>query len=102
MQDISMRSGWVLKSFNIFFYFWVESLPSSVRSGKMIAGWTTVLNQDIHGSNHHNLDDIRPERIKLDEFSKHLIGKYHYIAEDIKDLIVDNMSRHWDETIRVI
>ena len=42
IQDISMRGGWALKAFNTFFDYWVGSLPSSVRSGKMIAGWIQV------------------------------------------------------------
>ena len=39
IQDISMRGGWALKSFNTFFDYWVGSLPASVRTGKMISGW---------------------------------------------------------------
>ena len=35
IQDISMRGGWALKSFNTFFDYWVGSLPASVRTGKM-------------------------------------------------------------------
>ena len=42
IQDISMRGGWALKAFNTFFDYWVGSLPSSVRSRKMIAGWIQV------------------------------------------------------------
>ena len=42
IQDISMRGGWALKSFNTFFDYWTGAFPSSVRSGKMIAGWRTV------------------------------------------------------------
>ena len=42
IQDISMRGGWALKAFNTFFDYWVGSLPGSVRSGKMIAGWRQV------------------------------------------------------------
>ena len=42
IQDISMRGGWALKAFNTFFDYWVGSLPSSVRSGKMMAGWIQV------------------------------------------------------------
>ena len=42
IQDISMRGGWALKAFNTFFDYWVGSLPSNVRSGKMIAGWRQV------------------------------------------------------------
>ena len=44
IQDISMRGGWALKSFNTFFDYWTGALPSSVRSGKMLAGWRTVRN----------------------------------------------------------
>ena len=43
----------------------------------MIAAWTTVFNKDIHGGNPPNLDDIRTERIELDEFTKHLIGRHN-------------------------
>ena len=39
-QDISMRGGWALKTFNTFFYYWQGSFISSVRSGKFLAGWT--------------------------------------------------------------
>ena len=42
IQDISMRGGWALKAFNTFFDYWVGSLPSNVRSGKMISGWRQV------------------------------------------------------------
>ena len=44
IQDISMRGGWALKAFNTFFDYWVGSLPSNVRSGKMISGWRQVSN----------------------------------------------------------
>ena len=77
IQDICMRTGWVLKSFNTFFDYWVRSLPSSVRSGKMIPGWTIVFIQGIHGSNTPKIDNIRTERIKLDEFTRHLIGRHN-------------------------
>ena len=38
----------------------------------MISGWTTVLNQGIHGDTPPNLYDVITERIKLDEFGKTL------------------------------
>ena len=102
IQDISMRAGWVLKSFNTFFDYWVGSLPSSVRSGKMISGWTTVLNQSIHGGNPPNLKDVKTERSQLDEFVRQLIGRHRNIEKDVRDLIVANTLRHWDETINIL
>ena len=68
----------------------------------MITGWTTVLDQGIHIDNLPNLDDVRTEIIKLDEFSRQLIGRHHYIEKDVKDLIVANTSHHWDETVAII
>ena len=68
----------------------------------MIAGWTTVLNQGIHGGNPPNLDDVTTERMKLDEFARQLIGRHHYIEKEVRDLIVANTLRHWDETIELI
>ena len=102
IQDISMRAGWVLKSFNTFFDYWAGSLPSSVRSNKMISGWTTVLNQIIHGGNPPNLHDVKTECTKLDEFVRQLIGRHTHIEKEVRDLIVANLSRHWDEAIHVI
>ena len=102
IQDISMRAGWVLKSFNTFFDYWVGSLPSSVRSGKMISGWTTVLNQSIHGGNPPNLRDVKTECSKLNDFVNNLIVCHKHIVKEVKELIVANLLRHWDETIDVI
>ena len=42
VQDISMRGGWALKTFNTFFDYWVGSFASSVRTGKCMSGWTTM------------------------------------------------------------
>ena len=42
IQDILFRCEWALKAFNTFFDYWVGTLPSNVRSGKMIAGWRQV------------------------------------------------------------
>ena len=102
IQDISMRAGWVLKSFNTFFDYWVGSLPASVRSGKMISGWTTMLNQGIHGGNPPNMSAIRTDKEKVLPFVKHLLGRHVHIDEEVQLLIVANLLRHWDETIDVI
>ena len=68
----------------------------------MIAGWNTVLNQGIHYGSPPDLHDLTTEIIKLDEFTRHLIGRHKHIEKEVRDLIVANTLRHWDETIKVI
>ena len=97
-----MRAGWVLKSFNTFFDHWVGSFPSSVRSGKMISGWTAMLNNNIHGGNPPTLNAITTEKDKVAPFVKELLGRHVNVKVDVQELIVANMLRHWDETLKVI
>ena len=102
IQDISMRGGWALKSFNTFFDYWVGSLPASVRSGKMIAGWRQVLGQGYHGGAPPTLADIVDENEKVDHFVKSLLGHHIYVPNDLKGLLVANILRHWKESIDII
>ena len=102
IQDISMRGGWALKSFNTFFDYWVGALPSSVRSGKMIAGWRQVLGQGYHGGFPPTLDDIEDEKEKLDAFVTSWIGHHSSLSKDLQELLVANMLRHWNETVDII
>ena len=68
VQDISMRGGWALKTFNTFFDYWVGSFASSVRTGKCMSGWTTQVEQGYHGGYPPDLNDITIEKKK----SQHL------------------------------
>ena len=102
IQDISMRAGWVLKSFNTFFDYWVGSFPSSVRSGKQISGWTTMLDNNIHGGNPPNLNAIKTDKDKLATFVMELLGRHVHLNVDVHELIIANLLRHWDEILDVI
>ena len=102
IQDISMRGGWALKSFNTFFDYWVGSFPASVRTGKLIAGWTQVLGQGYHGGTPPILDDIVDESDKVDNFVHQWLGIHIHVDDKIKKLLVANMLRHWEETIDII
>jgi len=102
IQDISMRGGWALKSFNTFFDYWVGSLPASVRTGKMIAGWRQVLGQGYHGGAPPTLEDIFDENDKVDNFVLSWLGHNIKIHMELKKLLVANMLRHWKETVDII
>ena len=102
IQDISMRGGWALKSFNTFFDYWVGSLPASVRTGKLIAGWRQVLGQGYHGGSPPTLDDIVDERDKVGKFVDQWLGIHVHVDENLKRLLVANMLRHWTETKDII
>ena len=91
-----------MKSFNTFFDYWVGSFPSSVRSGKMISGWTTMLNQGIHGGNPPNLNMIMTDKEKLAPFVMEVLGRHLHVNVDVQELVVANLLRHWDETLDVI
>ena len=97
-----MRGGWALKSFNTFFDYWVGSFPASVRTGKLIAGWTQVLGQGYHGGTPPTLDDIVDESDKVDNFVHQWLGIHIHVDDKIKKLLVANMLRHWEETIDII
>ena len=102
IQDISMRGGWELKSFNTFFDYWVGSFPASVRSGKMIAGWTQVYGQGYHGGVPPTFDDVEEEREKVPHFIASLLGHHLHICPKLKMLLVANLLRHWNETVEII
>ena len=68
----------------------------------MISGWTTVLNQGIHGGNPPNLSAIRTEKEKVFPFVTYLLGRHVHVNEEVQHLIIANLLRHWDETIDVI
>ena len=102
IQDISMRGGWALKSFNTFFDYWVGSLPASVRTGKLIAGWRQVLGQGYHGGAPPTLDDIVDESDKVDTFVHQWLGYHQHVDLKLQRLLVANMLRHWEETKDVI
>ena len=57
-----------MKSFKRSFDYWVGSLPSSVRSGKMIAGWTQQLRQGIHGGVPPTMYDVDSSPEKNSDF----------------------------------
>ena len=102
IQDISMQGGWELKSFNTFFDYWVGSLPASVRSGKMIAGWRQVLGQGYHGGAPPTLEDITSEVEKVDKFVESLLGHHLHLKDNLKKLFVANILRHWKESVETI
>ena len=58
IQDISMRGGWALKSFNTFFDYWVGSYAASERTGKILAGWTSRSDNGYHGGHPPSMNDI--------------------------------------------
>ena len=84
IQDISMRGGWALKSFNTFFDYWVGSLPASVRTGKLIAGWRQVLGQGYHGGSPPTLDDIVEEKEKVERFVDQWLGIHVHVNKKMK------------------
>ena len=102
IQDISMRGGWALKSFNTFFDYWVGSLPASVRTGKMIAGWRQVNGQGYHGGAPPTLDDISDEKDKVEKFVDLWLGHNSKVSREIKKLLIANMLRHWNEMVDII
>ena len=74
VQDISMRGGWALKSFNTFFDYWVGSFASSVRTGKCMSGWTTMNGQTYHGGYPPDLNDITHEMNRVEDFCSGTYG----------------------------
>ena len=84
-------------TFNTFFYYWVGPLPSSVRTVKMIVGWTHPDEQNTHGDNPPTLHDVRTSGELVFKFSKMLSGRHTKLTKGISDFIVANMLRHWRE-----
>ena len=83
VQDISMRGGWALKTFNTFFDYWVGSFASSVRTGKCMSGWTTTDNQTYHGGFPPDLNDITVEKSKVNAFVKALMGRHENVSSGL-------------------
>ena len=68
----------------------------------MIAGWRQVLGQGYHGGAPPLLDDITDEYEKVDKFLKCLLGHQSKVKDDLKQLLVANLLRHWNETVEII
>ena len=79
IQDISMRGGWALKSFNTFFDYWVGSYASSIRSGKALAGWISPTANGYHGGTPPTMKDISTDDDKIDKFVSELMGHHIHV-----------------------
>jgi len=101
IQDISMRGGWALKSFNTFFDYWVGSYSSSVRSGKVLAGWISPTENGYHGVSPPSMDDIVTESVLVENFVAQLLG-HHGFTIPMQRFFVANLLRHWNELIEVL
>ena len=97
-----MRGGWALKSFNIFFDYWVGSFASSVRTGKCMAGWTQVADQGYHGGHPPSMGDITEEKNKISAFVKALLGHHTGMDEDLHHFFTANLLRHWSQFISIL
>ena len=80
-----------------FFDYWAGSLPSIVRTGKLIAWWRHPKGQGIHGDNPPTLKDVCTGGYPAFKFSRMMLGRHKYLSKDVRDFIVANMLRHWTE-----
>ena len=102
IQDISMRGGWALKSFNTFFDYWVGSYASSVRSGKALAGWINRAENGYHGGSPPSMDDIDTDKDKVERFVNEVLGHHKHVNVPMQRFLVANLLRHWDELIKAL
>ena len=61
-----------------------------------------LIGQTYHGGVPPNLDDVKSENTKIDNFVELWLGRHKHISHKIKRFIVANMLRHWEETIEII
>ena len=61
-----------------------------------------MLNNNIHGGNPPTLNAITTEKEKVAPFVTELLGRHVHLKVEVQELIVGNMLRHWDETLKVI
>ena len=99
IQDISMRGGWALKSFNTFFDYWVGSYASSIRSGKALAGWISPTANGYHGGTPPTMKDISTDDDKIDKFVSELMGHHIHVSVSMQKYFIANLLRHWNQLI---
>ena len=102
IQDISMRGGWALKSFNTFFDYWVGSYAASERTGKILAGWTTRSDNGYHGGHPPSMNDIETMKDSVPFFVQSLFGHHLHVSEEMQLFFCANLLRHWPQFRRVV
>jgi hypothetical protein len=101
-QDMSFRAGWDLKNFHTFFDYWVGSFSASVRSGKVIYGWTSKVQDCYYGGHPAELSAISDVSGKVDEFMENLLGHNEELNPTVKRLLFANGLRFYNDFIRFL
>ena len=103
-QHTSVRVGWELKTFNTFFDYWKGTMLSMRKSGKVLAGWTSGNDDSSHTSGcPPTLDSIsKSDKAKVSLFVKTLLGDHKHIKAGVKELLVANMMRFWNDFLAII
>ena len=99
-QDIIAHAGWVVKSFHSFFDYWNGTFVSMVRTGKALAGWVSGnTSTQFTCGKPPSLDDIITESDKVNGFVTSLLGHKVNLSNDVKNLLVANMLRFYQNFI---
>ena len=99
----SVRVGWELKAFNTFFDYWKGTIKPMRKAGKVLAGWCNGDKDSKHTSGSPpSLDDIVTAKGKVLSFVKCLLEDHKHLKAGIKEMLVANLMRFWNEFIEIL
>ena len=102
IQTFVFRAGWMVRNVHSAFDYIFNNKKKDRLSGKVLAGWTHLKDNDLVTAYPPSLESVKTEKTLLDKFCKHLFIEDNYISNKVKTLLTASILHGYKEFVCIV